>query len=107
MSVFRIISAVAVILLIGYVVYSQFASGGESMTPDDFVTVWDEGDGILLDVRTPREFEASHLAGAINLNVQSSDFREQVGRLPKTEPIYVYCASGIRSGRAAGILEAM
>lgn len=107
MSVLRIISAIAVILLIGYVVYSQFATGGESLPAQDFVSVWDPGDGILLDVRTPQEFEASHLAGAVNLNVTSSDFREQARRLPKTEPIYVYCASGVRSGRAAGILEAM
>jgi phage shock protein E len=56
---------------------------------------------ILLDVRTPEEYEAGHLPGAVNLNVQAADFEEQL--LAGFDPAgdyYVYCRSGNRSGQA-------
>lgn len=103
---FRVISVAALALVVGYILFSRFASGGEGMTPDAFVAAY-EPEHTLIDARTPREYQASHLEGAINLNVMASDFREQAARLPNDQPVYIYCASGTRSGRAAGILEAM
>lgn len=60
----------------------------------------------LLDVRTPEEFAYGHIAGAININVQSDDFQEKAEKeLSKDSPIYVYCRSGRRSLTAARILD--
>lgn len=56
---------------------------------------------LLLDVRTPAEFDAGHLPGAINIDVQDPDFDEQI--LAGFDPAgdyYVYCRSGNRSGQA-------
>lgn len=56
---------------------------------------------ILLDVRTPEEYEAGHLPGAVNLNVQAADFEQQL--LAGFDPAgdyYVYCRTGNRSGQA-------
>jgi len=56
---------------------------------------------ILLDVRTPAEFDAGHLPGAVNLDVQAPDFEQQL--LAGFDPAgdyYVYCRSGNRSGQA-------
>ncbi|MFO0725510.1 MAG: rhodanese-like domain-containing protein [Myxococcota bacterium] len=53
----------------------------------------------LVDVRTPQEFAAGHLEGAVNIPldvVQKSP--EQVG--PKDKAVVVYCRSGHRSGMA-------
>lgn len=61
-------------------------------------------DKIILDVRTPSEYRQGHLANAILVDVQSSDFREQVRTLDKSKPLFVYCASGIRSEEAVQIL---
>jgi rhodanese-related sulfurtransferase len=59
----------------------------------------------LIDVRSPEEFEAEHLDGAVNIPVGQLE-----GRLselePKDKPVVVYCASGIRSARAASKLAA-
>ena len=60
---------------------------------------------LVLDVRTPEEFEQGHAEGAVNL-----DFREvgrEIGRLApdKKTAIYLYCLSGARSGAALRTLQ--
>lgn len=62
-------------------------------------------DALLLDVRTPGEFSGGHLEGAVNVPVQELEQRlAEVG--PTDRPVVVYCRSGVRSARAAGLLEA-
>ena len=59
----------------------------------------------LIDVRTHAEFQGGHLEGAINIPVQELENRlADAG--PKEATYVVYCASGMRSGRAKGILKA-
>lgn len=59
----------------------------------------------LLDVRTPDEYADGHINGAININVQSDEFREIVSKkLSKDSTVFVYCRSGRRSLTAAEIL---
>ena len=59
---------------------------------------------ILLDVRTPAEFEAKHIEGAINIPISELEQRhEELGDNGKV--IIVYCASGIRSARAKKLLK--
>jgi rhodanese-related sulfurtransferase len=64
----------------------------------------DKTDKIVLDVRTPDEYAAGHIAGAQLLDYYRSDFKTQVAKLDKNKPVYVYCASGGRSSSAAKIL---
>ena len=58
----------------------------------------------ILDVRTPPEYAAGHLAGAVNLDVQGSAFAEAVGRLDPSASYAVYCHSGNRSAVAVAYL---
>src|SRR5687768_11576633 len=60
---------------------------------------------ILLDVRTPEEFNEGHIENALLINFHDDDFKQQVNKLEKTTPVYVYCASGVRSDKAAKILK--
>ncbi len=60
---------------------------------------------LLLDVRTPQEFSNGHLQNAKAINFYDTDFKEKVGQLDKTKAIYVYCAAGGRSSKAAKILQ--
>lgn len=62
---------------------------------------------LLLDVRTPEEFEQSHLPGARNIDFLSDDFLQVVGDLPKDQPVYLYCRSGNRSAKAASLINNM
>lgn len=60
---------------------------------------------VLLDVRTPQEYEAGHIAGAKLLNFRSPDFEEQVKNLPKNKSYLLYCRTGHRSGMAKEIFK--
>ena len=60
----------------------------------------DNPDFIILDVRTPGEFNRSHIAGAQNIDFYNSDFESNLEQLDKTKIYFVYCASGNRSGKA-------
>lgn len=65
-----------------------------------------KGDSVqILDVRTPLEYAEGHIAGALNINVQSDDFQQVAEKeLSKDSTILVYCRSGRRSMNAAEIL---
>lgn len=55
---------------------------------------------VLLDVRSPEEFAAGHLPGAVNINVEDSGFADAIAKLDKNATYAVYCQSGRRSGIA-------
>lgn len=60
---------------------------------------------VLLDVRTPQEFNAGHLQGALNMDWLSGEFDTLVKPLKKNETIYVYCKMGGRSAKAQARLK--
>ncbi|MEO5602813.1 MAG: rhodanese-like domain-containing protein [Cyclobacteriaceae bacterium] len=62
-------------------------------------------DKIILDVRTPEEYQDAHIKNATLRDIYDPDFKEKVNNLDKSKPIFVYCASGIRSEKAANILS--
>jgi phage shock protein E len=59
-----------------------------------------EGGAELIDVRTPEEFAAGHLQGAVNIGLAAADFEQRVADLDMTANYVVYCASGNRAGTA-------
>lgn len=60
----------------------------------------------LVDVRTPDEYAAGHIPGAINIDWYSEDFIDKAKALLSTErPVMVYCRSGKRSAAAAAKLD--
>lgn len=61
-----------------------------------------EVDYLLLDVRTPQEFNGGHIDGAINIPVQ--ELAQRISEVPADQPIVVYCRSGNRSATATDIL---
>ena len=61
-------------------------------------------EGVLLDVRTQREFQNGHIEQAGQLNFYALDFRSRLLLLPKDKPIFLYCNTGYRSDRAADFL---
>jgi rhodanese-related sulfurtransferase len=61
----------------------------------------------LLDVRTPGEYKEGFIKGAINADWQNENvFTAAAKKLDKTKPVYLYCLSGVRSGKAADWLSA-
>ena len=62
---------------------------------------------LLLDVRTDAEFASGHLNGAKQIDFYRDDFEEALSKLDKGQPVYVYCRSGNRSGKAAKQMKAL
>lgn len=55
----------------------------------------------LIDVRTTAEANAGMIQDAILIDINSTDFIENIGRLDKSKPVVFYCAAGLRSEKAA------
>jgi rhodanese-related sulfurtransferase len=68
---------------------------------EDFDKLRADKANVVLDVRTPREFAAGHIPGAINVDWNGKDFAGRVAALDKKKNYLVYCAVGGRSARAS------
>jgi thioredoxin len=62
-------------------------------------------DAPILDVRTSGEFAGGHIAKAVNLDWNGSDFEKGIAELDKKKTVFVYCLSGGRSGSAARMMR--
>lgn len=58
----------------------------------------------VLDVRTPKEYAAGHVPGAIN--VPYDQVASHLAEIPKDKDVVLYCQSGRRAGLAAEVLQA-
>lgn len=61
-------------------------------------------EAIILDVRTLSEFQGGHIKNAKHIPLQ--ELRNRYNEVKKqNRPVIAYCASGMRSGSAAGLLK--
>ena len=60
---------------------------------------------VLIDVRTADEFNEGHIAGALNIDYFSDDFKERINKFNKNVTTLIYCASGGRSGKTAKLMK--
>ena len=98
---FMIISAVLCNLL-GCTAQQQ---NFESLNVEAFEKVISDTSVVRLDVRSIDEYASGHIAKAINIDVMKDDFTTKAtSLLPKDKTIALYCRSGRRSKKAAGIL---
>lgn len=108
----KIINPTFLILFFAFVatcVSAQTNTIHKVLSPKEFVEAYNaEKDALLLDVRTPGELKkVGFLKGSINLNIFDEDFKQQLEKLDKTKPVYVYCHSGGRSDEAAQMMKKM
>lgn len=88
--------------------FSRKPAAGAAKTPIPGIGVRDvrarlKGGAKLLDVRTEREYQAVHPAGAISLPL--STLKKRPPELPLDTEILVICLKGSRSAHAARILQ--
>jgi len=62
---------------------------------------------VIMDVRTPVEYEMSHIPGAVNVNVQDESFEGMVVALDPTKTYIVHCARNPGNGRSNRALETL
>ena len=81
--------------------YSQSVTKITSLSAEDFNKVLETKSVVLLDVRTPDEFAKEHIPGAINVDVNDSDFVSIIQNFVDQKALAIYCQSGKRSKVAA------
>ena len=100
-KIFMIISAVLCNLLGCTAQQQKF----ESLDAEAFEKAISDTSVVRLDVRSIDEYASGHIAKAINIDVMKDDFTTKAtSLLPKDKTIALYCRSGRRSKKAAGIL---
>lgn len=80
--------------------------GVEHLSVGDFASLTSTSSVLVVDVRTPAEFAAGHLANAVNIDFQAADFGARVAALDPARTYAVYCHSGNRSGQALAVFTA-
>lgn len=80
--------------------FLDFLFGNKSKKIDDFKT----RGAIILDVRSKGEYDGGAIPGSKNIPLQS--LNSKIATIKKwNKPVICCCASGMRSGSAAGILR--
>ena len=76
------------------------AKGFKNVDVAEFEKLRVDKKNVVLDVRTQKEFEAGHIPGAVNIDVNAPDFPEKVAKLEKSKTYLVHCGAGVRSAKA-------
>ncbi|HIA06120.1 MAG TPA: rhodanese-like domain-containing protein [Flavobacteriales bacterium] len=94
------------------VVLIAFASGCtaqeaiyEDVTKERFAELLKTGDGLLIDLRTPNEYEEGHIEGSVNIDFFADNFEDKIAKLDKNKTVYIYCAGGGRSGETLKLMK--
>jgi len=78
----------------------------QTLSPQELHRLRQEGQARdLIDVRTPAEFAQSHVEGARLVPLHRLDPRQLVEGRSGSDPIYMMCGSGTRSGEACNKLQ--
>jgi len=97
-------------LLLSCVVSACNVQSNESVSTVTHVTpneaeAWLEKDAtiVVLDIRTPEEFAAGHIPGAINIDYHAPDYAAKIKALDTSKTYLMHCAGGDRSGRSLAL----
>lgn len=78
----------------------------KNLAPEAFMEAYHAQPGaLLIDVRTPEEFKAEHIEGAININYLGPDFWEKIESLDPEGYYFVYCRTERRSIRSCTLMK--
>jgi thioredoxin len=100
----KLISFVSALVLLTISCNSQSAS--QVLKATDFNQKLKEDKNVfVLDVRTPEEFAEGYIENAVNININSAEFKDEIAKLDKNKTYLVYCLSGKRSASAASYMR--
>lgn len=79
--------------------------GGKTVSPSQLTLLINNENGLVLDVRDPKEFREGHITGA--RNIPFSKLKDSLGQLAqnKEQPVVLVCKMGQHSGAAGKILN--
>lgn len=101
-----------ILLFAGLLVFSscsgsrQVENGIARLTNDQFKKEAAKTNTVVIDVRTPEEFNEKHIEGAMLMNYNDTEnFMKQIATLDPSKHYLLYCRSGKRSMNAANLMK--
>ena len=83
---------------------AQRAVAGSTLTAPQLKELLDRGERLaLIDVREPAEWQINRLPGAKLIPL--GELPNRLAELPQTEPVVLYCKSGVRSAEALALVK--
>ena len=65
-----------------------------------------DNDSVIIDVRTPEEFEISRIPDSINIDFNNPVFfMQEIQKLDKNVSYYIYCRTGVRSANSCLLMK--
>lgn len=84
---------------------SSAQSGFKNAPIAELTQLKNEKKAIVIDVRTPAEWQQGVIAGAdLFIDYNGANFKQQIAKLDKSKTYIIYCRSG---GRSAGASQVM
>ena len=96
-----LVSLFAVLLF--FFIRNELVRGGPAIATQDLVSLVNQEEAVVLDVRPKEEFSEGHIVGAINIPYDKLDDRYPELNRYKEKAMVVVCKMGSHSG-AAGLL---
>lgn len=90
-------SITTLILFLSIVGFSQEKSPNTVSLDVYYAKIQNEKKPQIIDARGPEEFALNHINGAVNFNLESKDYTDQVAKLDKTKPVFTYSIGAGRS----------
>ena len=97
----KVLTLVAVLVALVATGCSSGSGGVSTVGVDEFTTAISQPSVTVIDVRTPAEYAAGHVDGAVNIDVEGGAFDQGIAELDPAGAYAVYCRSGRRSQIAA------
>src|SRR6266516_809603 len=83
---------------------AQQAAAGSTITAPQLKELLDRGERLaLIDVREPAEWQINRIPGATLIPL--GELPHRLAELPQTEPVVLYCKSGVRSAEALALVK--
>lgn len=101
-----------ILILVGFILPSCSAQQDQNiraLSPTEAADLIEkhkgDADFVILDIRTPGEYQGGHLKDATLIDYYSKSFVDEIGRLDKEKSYLVYCRSGNRSARSMDLFK--
>jgi rhodanese-related sulfurtransferase len=101
----KTITMLALLLMSVISCTSSAQSGFKNAPIAELTQLKHEKKAVVIDVRTPAEWQQGVIAGAdLFIDYNAANFKQQVAKLDKSKTYLIYCRSG---GRSAGASQVM
>ena len=79
------------------------ADAGVDISVDEALRLWQNKEAIIIDVRTPAEYQEGHIPGVANIPLD--ELEKRMGEVPKDKKVVLICRTGNRSAQGTKLLR--